>query len=187
MEAVVLLLIGAVLFSHSWYLLGLFTEGRGMGVIAMALGLGLLGVAVGVFEPLSMPDLVGGTANPAIVTVQTYALLWAGYTFAVAAHGVWDFDERPIGFYSLFLVVATLVYIIGLAAGGLGKENLPSDVGIGIAAGSLAILTILMSAVFVYLAVPIRSLRLVAGWFMLVGSAVVSLAGFLVLFDMVGL
>ena len=42
MEGISFILIGAALFSHSWYVLGLYPDGRTMGAFTAASGLGAL-------------------------------------------------------------------------------------------------------------------------------------------------
>ena len=42
MEAIFFVLIGVALFSHSWYLLGLYPDGRTMGLFTGGLGLASL-------------------------------------------------------------------------------------------------------------------------------------------------
>ena len=50
MEGIALILIGTAIFSHSWHLLGLYSDGRTIGVIMAALAVGLA-VSLFVFDP----------------------------------------------------------------------------------------------------------------------------------------
>lgn len=186
MEGLFLVLVAAMLFSHAWYLLGLYTEGRTMGLISGALALGIAATAGGSFATLMMPAFVeGGTPNPAVGAVQLYVILWAVYAAAVAAHGLWDFEERAIGFHSLFLAAASIVYLLLLPTGAFTEQQLPMAGALVLAAGA-AVLGVLSAMVFFHLAIPFRQLRPVAGWFLLVGSVIVALLGLGVLFGIIG-
>ena len=60
MEGFALILIGAAIFSHAWYLLGLYSDGRTVGVLMAALGAGLLITLT--FEP-QLLGLMGADAE----------------------------------------------------------------------------------------------------------------------------
>ncbi len=185
MEAVLLVLAGGMLFSHSWDLLGLYTEGKTMGLINLALALGLVAVAWGVFSPITLPGQVNQAANPAVTPIQMYAILWGVYGVAVAAHGIWDFEERAIGFYALFVAFASLIYLIGIGSGAFSSTEVPTASALVLSASSL-LLGGLSTIVFLHLGIPFRAFRPVAGWFLLVGSVAVALLGFSVMFGLIG-
>ncbi len=115
MEAVFFVLIGLALFSHSWNLLGLYPDGRTMGLFTGALGLGSL-IAI-TFAPMV---LVGGDPDANVLAetniIKMLIVAWAGYAVGVGAQGLWDFDDRAIGFYSAILTAISAVALFYFAA-----------------------------------------------------------------------
>ena len=182
MEGTFLVLIGAVLFSQSWYVLGMYSEGRTMGVFIG--GLGLLALATIMFAPTFEPMLlteVGETvvvkASDVLAEVTVLKLLivvWALYALGVGAHGLWDFDDRAIGFYCAFLAVATAVPFIYFA----GELEPRYTVAVWLSlSGATLVLTLIAGIMFFYLAFAFNVLRLVAGWFLLLGGGVIGAIG----------
>ena len=94
MEIVFLILLPAALWAHAWYLLGFYTNPRTLGLIAAGVAIALLAHVVQ--APLGMLS----TASTA--AMSAFILIWAVYALLVAAVGLWGFDERTVGFYSLF-------------------------------------------------------------------------------------
>ena len=183
MEAIFLVFVGGALLSHSWYLLELYPDGRTMGLYTA--GLALASLIALTFAPMVLTGLGPGgevlaDADAFAETTVTKALiiLWAGYGIGVGAHGLWDFDERAIGFYTGFLAIATLVSMIYYAA------NLEGVYGDGVwlgLSGATLVLTFLAGVLFFYLAIPFNVLRQVAAWFLLVGSIAVIAIGLSIL------
>ena len=177
MEGIFFLLIGAVIFSQSWYVLGLYSEGRTMGVFAT--GLGLLSLGTVMFGTTITPTLISGEGSTELFTVLTaFIVLWAIYSLGVGVQAIWDTDPRAIGFYSLFLSIVSLVvfliFALSMAENGVFEHSL----GVWLAMSSVPfILTIISGLVFFYLTFELQVLRLVAGWFMLFGGTVVGLMG----------
>ena len=169
MEAIFLVLIGGALFSHSWYILELYPDGRTMGLLTGALGLGSL-IAL-TFAPMV---LVGGDPDANVLAetniIKLLIVAWAGYAIGVGAQGLWDFDDRAIGFYSAILTAISAVALFYFAANLANAYG--NDVVIALSAATL-LLSILAGIVFFYLAIPFNALRQVAGWFLLVGSVVI--------------
>ena len=170
MEGIFFVLIGAALFSQAWHVLGQYSEGRTTGVFSAALGLLALGVFM--FGTTITPTLISGDGATALTTALTALIvLWSVYAVAVGAQGLWDLDDRAIGFYSAFLAVVSLViflvFAIAMADGGVFEHSL----GIWLSMSAVPfLLTIISAIVFFYLAFQIQVLRLVAGWFLLFGS-----------------
>ena len=81
MEGVFLTLIGAAIFSQSWHILGMYAEGRTMGIIVGTLGLISLSAIV-----LSPVVLTGQSMLIEATVLKTLIALWAVYALAVAAH-----------------------------------------------------------------------------------------------------
>ena len=177
MEGIFFLLIGAAIFSQSWHVLGLYSEGRTMGVLAA--GLGLLTLGTMMFGTTVTPTLISGEGSTELTTaLNALIVLWAVYAIVVGAINIWDLDSRAIGFYSVFLSVVSLVvflvFAVSMADGGVFEHEL----GIWLAMSAVPLLlTIISAIVFFYQAFEIQVLRLVTGWFMLFGSAVIGLMG----------
>ena len=175
MEAAFLVLIGGALFAQSWNLLGLFSEGRSMGVVVG--GLGLVSLVALVMTPVV---LEGSSAEADVLANMTVMkgliLLWAVYAVAVAAQGFMDLEERAVGFYAGFLCVVTVIGLIYFAV------ELSSGYGDGpwlVMAASALILSINAGMVFFHQAIPFPAIRQVTGWFLLLGGGAVAVLGVL--------
>ena len=175
MEGIFFILIGAALFTQSWYTLGLYSEGRTMGVLVGGLGL----LALGTFALGGTMDatllVVNAKADAVKVLTETTVLkalmmVWVAYTFGVAAHGLWEFEDRAIGFYSGFVAVVSLIVFLFFA---IELRTIYSDPVWLLMAAAPAVLTLLAAISFFYLAFQWMVLRLVTGWFMLLGSGAV--------------
>ena len=177
MEGIFFLLIGAAIFSQAWYVLGLYSEGRTMGVFTT--GLGLLALGTIMFGTTITPTLISGEGSTELMTALTALIvLWAIYSVAVGAHGIWDLDPRAIGFFSVFVSVTSLVvfliFALSMAEGGVFEHSLGTWLSMSVVP---LLLTIISAIVFFYMAFELQVLRLVTGWFMLFGSAVIGLVG----------
>ena len=173
MEGIFLVLIGAALYSQAWYVLGLYSEGRTMGVIVG--GLGLLALATVMFTPVLLTGDGKGADMLAETTVMKAVIIaWALYAVGVATHGLWDFDERAIGFYGGFLAVVSLVAAIYFAVQLEGPYSNGTWLGLS---GATILLTVVAAIMFFYQAFQFSVLRLVAGWFLLLGGGVVGVIG----------
>ncbi len=188
MEGLALILIGGALFAQSWNILGLYSDGRMVGAFVAALGLAVLLTLV--MDPIVligsnlelMAKLGGdaGDANPLaeLTVMKMVIVLWAVYAVGVGAQSIWAYEERAIGLYSAFLAVGTLVVFLFFAITLAAPYG--AAVWIGLSAATL-ILSVLAGLVFFYLTVPFNVLRLVAGWFLLIGSLVVALIGWTII------
>ena len=177
MEGIFLLLIGAALFSQSWYVLGLYSEGRTMGIVVG--GLGILALGSVFLQPVLLNNVGDGAGNLVELTViKALIVTWSLYAITVAAHGLWDFDERAIGFYCAVLVVATVMTFIYYSSPALGDlvDRYNESVWLTLSAATLA-LSVLAGMMFFTLGVPFQGLRAVAGWFALLGGAVIAFIG----------
>jgi hypothetical protein len=182
-EGIFFLLIGGALFAQSWYILGLYSEGRTMGIFVGGLGLLSLGTLIWI-EP-TLLTAIGEKGKEVAArdvlmhktVISTVIVAWSLYAVGVASHGLWDLDERAIGFYSIFLAVATLGPFVYFAVA-LGPPDLvyAESVWIGMWIATL-VLSIVAAIMFFYLAIASNVLRLVAGWFTLIGGTVVALIG----------
>ena len=152
----------------------------------MGLYVGGLGVVALIALMLTPMLLVGGQPGSDVVVetnlMKVLIILWAGYAIGVGAHGLWEFDDRAIGFYSAFLFAGSLIALVYYAIELEGVYG--DDVWIGLSGAALA-LTVLSAMLFFYLAIPFIALRKVAGWFILVGSIAVAGVGFAILTSLI--
>jgi hypothetical protein len=179
MEGLFLVLIGAALFSQSWHLLGLYPDGRTMGIFTSVLGLATLITLT--MSPMVLTGIgVDGNQleshlnSGEIMVMKMLVIVWASYAIGVGFQGLLDLDERAIGFFSAIVTAASIValfYFAGTLGGRYGDAVIVS-----MSAASL-ILAILGGMVFFHAAIPFNALRAVAGWFLLVGSFILSTIG----------
>ena len=185
MEGLFFILIGAALFSQSWYMLGLYSDGRTVGIITG--GLGLLAIAAVLLSPASTLTASGSAwmlftregvkSGPWLaqaMTMKALILAWGLYAVGVAAHGLWDLDERAIGFYSAFLAVLSVAAFIYYT---IELELLYGvNTWLAVSAGAL-FLTVLATLMFFTLSFTFNVMRIVTGWFILIGGGVIALIG----------
>ncbi len=189
MEGMFLLLIGAALFSQSWYILGLYSEGRTMAILVGGLGIVVLGAVF--LQPVLLNGMGTGLVSPEenlaeLTVMKALIVTWSVYAIAMAAHGLWDFDERAIGFYCAFLAASTAMAFIYYANPGLGDlaDRYNESVWLSLSGATLA-LTVLAGMMFFTLGFAFQGLRAVAGWFALLGGAVVAFIGQAIVITMI--
>ncbi len=187
MEGLFLILVGAALVVQSWQLLGLYSDGRTMGVMVGGLGVVILGTFMlgSAVEPVLLTEVgkkastvAAGDVAVSTALLTTLAAVWAVYAIGVGAHGLWDLDDRAIGFHSAVVAVVSfgaLAYFAGELDARYGE-----NVMLAMSAAAL-VLTGLATILFFYLAFGFNVLKLVSGWFLLIGGAVVSLIGLAVI------
>ena len=101
---------------------------------------------------------------------------WAIYAGVVAAQGLWDLEERAIGFYSVPLTAVSavsLVYYLQLWIDGADAVVMLSLVVIG------ALLSLVGALLFFFMSFPFPGLKAVCGWAMLIESIIVIVIGLL--------
>jgi hypothetical protein len=106
--------------------------------------------------------------------MKALMFVWAIYMLIIAAHGIFDFDERPIGFYSSFLAVVTFALLLLFA--GQFRTIYGEMPWLAFSIASF-VLTIKASLSFFYFAFSYGVLRLVNGWFALLGGTLVGVIG----------
>ena len=197
MEALGLILIAAALFCHSWYILGLYPDGRTAGIYVGAFGLAAL-IATTMApmlllagDPAAIAD-AGGNATRNFYSIaaglaetnmmKTLIIVWALYAVGVGAQSLFDYDERAIGFSGAVAAVVSLIALLFFAGTLLGPYG--EDVVLVLSTATL-LLTIVGGTMFAYLGVPFSSLRPVAGWFNLVGSIAVFIMGVIIATEIV--
>ena len=90
MVGLFLILIAALLFAQAWYFLGLYSDARTFGLLTAALAFGIAATVGGTFDPVILNE----EAALLIIGFRAFVILWAVYGAAVAAHGLWGFEER---------------------------------------------------------------------------------------------
>lgn len=168
MEALALVLIGLVMYVHGWHLLGL-TESRSTGIVGAVVGIAL--AALVLYKPVAAAT----GADPGLLAALL--LLGAVYALLVAAVGLWDFDARTLGFYSIFLAVSLVV--IAVYFGSVEISTM-----LAVAAGVLAVPFALL---FFHLVPPFRRIGVLTGWFFLVLGAAAALIGYGVYLNLIDL
>ena len=114
MEGISLVLVGASMFAHSWYLLGLYPEGRTMGIYVAALGLAAL-IAMTFAPQLLIGQASGPGPLAELIVMKMLIIIWVGHAVGVGAQGIWEFDERALGFYSAVVTATSVVALIFFA------------------------------------------------------------------------
>ncbi len=197
MEALGLILIAGALFCHSWYILGLYPDGRAVGIYVGAFGLAALiattmapMILIG-GDSMAVADAGGDTARKYYsiaagladtTMMKTLIIVWSIYAVGVGAQSIFDYDERAVGFSGAVAAVVSLFALFFFA--GTLLDPYGEDAVLVLATASL-LLTIVAGTMFAYLGVPFSNLRPVAGWFNLVGSIAVFLMGVIVATEIV--
>ena len=174
MEPVFLVLVGAVLFSQAWQMMGLYSDGRSVGVIIG--GLSLLSLVAITLDPMLLTGSgVAAEKHLAELTLTKGLIaVWAVYGVAVAAQSVWDLDERAVAFYSVVATVATAAGFFYYAGNLEPRYGEPTWLSLSAATLLLAIVA---GMVFFALGFTFRVLRPVASWFLLLGGGTVAVIG----------
>ena len=197
MEALGLILIAAALFCHSWYILGLYPDGRTAGIYVGAFGLAAListtmapmlligGDAAAIADAggdsaKSFYSIAAGLAETTMM--KTLIIVWAIYAVGIGAQSLLDFDERAIGFSG---AVAALVSLFAMFFFADTLLNPYGEEVVLVLTTSTLLLTVVAVTMFAYLAVPFNNLRPVAGWFNLVGSIAVFIIGVIIAMEIV--
>ncbi len=177
MEAAFLVLIGGALFSQSWNHLGLFAEGRGMGVVVG--GLGLVSLVSLVMTPMLLEGgVTEAGVTPNLTMMKSLILVWSVFAVAMAAQGFLDLEERAVGFLAGFVAIVSVIALVYFAAemtNGYGGDGPWLTM-----AASTLILAITSGIVFFHQAIPFQAIRLVAGWFLLIGGSALGVLGLLI-------
>ena len=174
MEMAFLFILPAALWAHAWQMLGRYGSPRSLGVVGAGVGIILLAL-VALWRDAA---IIVGSDNALSALVLTWAI-YGGLLAAVAMRG---YDQRTLGYYGLFLalvsVVFVLYYFLGDAVLSTQDASPTGFLGQGLGVISYimgtyaAILAVLGGLLFLHLAIPMRALRLVAGWGFLLGALV---------------
>jgi hypothetical protein len=177
MEAVFLVLVGAMLFSQAWHMMGLYSDGRTVGIVVG--GLGLLSLAAITLDPMLLTGSGNKTISAAnhlseLTVTKMLIAAWAVYGVVVAAQALWDLEERAIAFYSAAAAAVSIVSFFYYA--GYLEPRYGESAWLGLSAATL-LLSVISAMVFFALGFNFRTLRPVAAWFMLLGGGVVAAIG----------
>ncbi|MCH7787222.1 MAG: hypothetical protein IIC22_06905 [Chloroflexi bacterium] len=177
MEGLFFILIAGALFSHAWYLLGLYNDGRTMGIVMVALGAGAL-IAL-TFPPMLLGSAGSAAAMVAQITVmKSVIIMWAIYAAVVAAQGLWDFDDRALGFLGIPLAAVSIL-ALGYFATQM-PDHYDWTVWLSLTLG-FAMLAFIAILLFCHLAIPFRVLKSFTAWSMLVLSVIMTGIGMAIL------
>ena len=183
MEGLFFVLVGAALVVQSWQLLGLYSDGRTMGVVVGGLGVVILGTFMlsSSVEPILLTEagkkgseIAAGDVAVSTALLTTVAAVWAAYAIGVGAQGLYDLDDRAIGFLSAVVAIVSLgtfAYFAGEMDARYGENVMLAT------SGATLVLTALATITFFHLAFGFNVLKLVSGWALLIGGAVVGLIG----------
>ena len=179
MEIVFMFTLPALLWTQAWRILGFYSSGRTLGITSAVVAVTLLGVV------LMGREIVTGATSHASGTegpLSALILVWAFYAALLASVELWGFDQRTLGFYSLFLGIVSILFVLYYFLGdailldqGFSPFGFASgEVGVistimGVFASILAVLAI---SIFIYLGPPVRAMRNWTGWSMFVFSVV---------------
>ena len=178
MEAVFLILVGAALFSQSWHIMGLYSDGRTVGIFVGGLGILSLMTAL-VLDPMLLTGSGDKTISAAnhlaeITATKVLIAVWGLYCIGVAAQALWDLEERALGFYSVVVTAVTAVVFLYYA--GVLEPRYGESTWIGLSAASL-LLAIISAVVFFALGFAFNVMRAVAGWTLLLCGGAVGVIG----------
>ena len=186
MEMAFLFILPAALWAHAWQMLGRYGSPRSLGVVGAGVGIILLAL-VALWRDAA---IIVGSDNALSALVLTWAI-YGGLLAAVAMRG---YDQRTLGYYGLFLALVSMVFVLYYFLGDavLSTQDASPTGFLGQGVGVIsyimgayaAILAVLGGLLFLHLAIPIRALRLVAGWSFLLGALVSLVLATLVLLGM---
>jgi hypothetical protein len=191
MDLVFLLAIPVVLWTQSWYLLGLYPNPRSLGMVSGVVAIVLLAAVLYQDRlPLAVePPADLGKFIELSTALSAFVVGWAVYAALVSGVYLWGTPSRTLGFFSLFLAVVSAVYGVYFF---IGDRLLDSGdiISFSWLLGVDAILlAILAGFQFFYLALipasrgePAQScMKTVTGWFYLVFSIAIGVLSLLLL------
>jgi hypothetical protein len=168
MEALAAIILGTVLFMQAWHLFG-FSHPKTTGIVG-AVGAIILASLVA-WQPIAR---ITGVEPGALSISMT---VWAIYAALVAAIGLWGFDNRGLGLYSILAAVLMIGQIVYCAA------------TVYVLAGLICgiVQTVAFVFLFCYMAIPIAGLRRSTAWVLIVVGVIHALLGGMMLMKVSGL
>ena len=184
MEIAFLFILPAALWTHSWHLMGHYSNDRALGVVGAGVAIALLGLVM----TWQGSVIIKGSEAPLAALI----LAWAVYGALLAAVGIWGFDQRTLGHYGLFLALVSVIFVVYYFLGDAilldSTEESPTKFpGQGISTISYimgayaAILAAVGGLLFLHLAIPMRSIQGLVGRLFLVGAVASVVLGALVI------
>ena len=168
MELIFNVLLGSTLFMYAWQMFGV-SERKTTGIVGAVGALGIVSIAT--FKPVAMLTKV--EAAPMAV------LMFVGATYCalVAATGLWDFDTRGLGFWSILGVVTGLGQLAYSVSVAYHLSGIIEGIGLSVA----------FAVLFFHLGLRNQGLRLVTAWVFLVVSILFVLLTVGIIFKVPGL
>ena len=186
MEAVFFILVGGALFSQSWNLLGLLAEGRSLGLLVGILALASL-IALVIDPMLLESELHHSHWETNNIVFKSIIVLWAVYLLAAGAQNFLDLEERAVGLFAGFVsVISILAFLYFVTRFAPEANKYGEAVWLSLSVATL-ILAVNAGLTFFHQAIPFHVIRLVSGWFLLVGGSILGLVGVLVGIGTIGL
>ena len=186
MEAVFFILGGGALFSEAWNLLGLLAEGRSLGLLIGSLA--LMSLIALIIDPMVIESELHNShwvTNNAVF--KALIILWSVYILAAGAQHFLDLEERAVGLFAGFVSVISIVAFLYFVVRFAPETNKYGEaVWLSISVGTL-ILAINAGVSFFHQAIPFHVIRLVSGWFLLVGGVILGVVGILMGLGTIGL
>jgi hypothetical protein len=167
MEAIFLLAIAAVLWLQAWNYLGFVGDLKTVGLVAIAVALGLLALMTFYPAPAAAITTASGAGLYSLIG------LWALYAAILAAVGLWGFEEKALGYYGLLLAVVSFALGLYFLIGDVTAPAVVSST-MGVVAFALGVVSAL---VFFRYAIPFPRMQLATGWVILVVSIIVAILG----------
>lgn len=179
MEAVFFVLVGGALFSQSWNLLGLLSEGRSLGILVA--GLALMALIALILDPMIIQsELHHSHWATNTIVFKGIIILWAVYLLASGAQNFLDLEERSIGLFAGFVSIISLVALLYFVSRLAPEANKYGEAVWLTISVSMLILTVNAALAFFHQAVPFHVIRLVSGWFLLIGGSILGIVGILI-------
>lgn len=173
MEPIFLICIGAALFSHAWYAMGMYDDGRATGIVMGALGAGAL-IALTIDPVLVGTETTGALQAAEVNVFKALIVFWAIYAGAMAARCIYDFDGRAIGFFGIPLAAVSITVGVFASTRMLNDYDWPVWLSFALSGALLGLVGIVL---FLNLACMLRALNGLAAWTMLVFSVVITAIG----------
>lgn len=158
MEALAAVILGVVLFMHAWQLFGL-SHPKTTGIVGAVGAITLASLVI--WQPIARITEVG----PGALSISI--AIWAIYAALVAAVGLWGFDTRGLGLYSIFAAVLMVAQVVYCTATVYTLTGLICGI----------IQAVAFVVLFCHLAIPMAGLRRGTAWVLIVVGVVHALLG----------
>ena len=169
MEAVAAMVLGVVFFMQAWQLFGP-SQPKTTGIVGAAGAIGM--AALVAWKPLDM------LTKAEVAALSISVALWAIYAVLLAAEGLWGFDTRGFGLYSIFPAVGAIGQVV--------YSSMPNYFSLlGIICGIVNVVA--FGIVFLYLGIPLRGLKSATAWVLVVVGVIHGLLSAMAIMKVPGL